>query len=104
MDHILQKVVGSSRISLLDDFFGYNQVLFHPDDEEKTTFTTPWRTFMYVKIPFGLMNFGVTFHREMDIAFVYELGIFIVIYLDDITIFSKIDEEHLLHLRRVFEK
>eukprot|EP00253_Pinus_taeda_P004133 PITA_04133 len=41
MDHILQKVVGSSRISLLDGFSGYNQVLVHPDDQEKTTFTTP---------------------------------------------------------------
>jgi hypothetical protein len=53
MDHILQKVVGSSRISLLDGFSGYNQVLVHPDDQEKTTFTTPWGTFMYVKMPFG---------------------------------------------------
>jgi hypothetical protein len=41
MDHILQRVVGSSRISLLDGFSGYNQVLVHPDDQEKTAFTTP---------------------------------------------------------------
>jgi hypothetical protein len=95
MDHILQKVVGASRISLLDGFFGYNQVLFHPDDQEKTTFTTPCRTFMYVKMPFGLMNVGATFQREMDIAFVDELGRFIVIYLDDVTVYSKTDEEHL---------
>jgi hypothetical protein len=79
MDHILQKVVGASRISLLDGFSGYNQVLAHPDDQEKTMFTTPWENFMYVKIPFGLMNFGATFQREMDISFVYELGRFIVI-------------------------
>jgi hypothetical protein len=104
MDHILQKVVGSSRISLLDGFSGYNQVLVHPDDQEKTTFTTPWGTFMYVKMPFGLMNAGATFQREMDIDFVEELGKFIVIYLDDITMFSQSDDEHLRHLRRVFEK
>jgi hypothetical protein len=42
MDHILQKVVGASRISLLDGFSDYNQVLVHLDDHEKTTFTTPW--------------------------------------------------------------
>jgi hypothetical protein len=41
MDHILQKVVGVSRISLLDVFLGYNQVLVHRYDQEKTTFTTP---------------------------------------------------------------
>jgi hypothetical protein len=104
MDHILQKVVGYSIISLLDGFYGYNQVLVHLDDQKKTTFTTPWGTFMYVKIPFGLMNAGATFQRAMDIYFVDELGRFIVIYLDSITVFSKTYEEHLLHLRKVFEK
>jgi hypothetical protein len=59
---------------------------------------------MYVKMPFGLMNTGATFQREMDISFVDELGRFIVIYLDDVTVYSQSDEEHLLHLRRVFEK
>ena len=59
---------------------------------------------MYVKIPFGLMNAGATFQREMDISFLEEIGYFIVIYLDDITVYLKIDEEHLAHLRKVFEK
>ena len=82
---------------------GYNQILVHPD-QLKTTFTTPWGTFMYVKIPFGLMNAGATFQRAMDIAFSEELGYFIIIYLDDVTVLSKTDEEHLEHLRKVFEK
>ena len=55
MDHILQRVVGSTRISLLDGYSGYNQILIHPADQLKATFTTPWGTFMYVKMPFGLM-------------------------------------------------
>ena len=54
MDHILQRVVGASRISLLDGFSGFNQILVHPDDQDKTAFTTPWGTFKYVKMPFGL--------------------------------------------------
>jgi hypothetical protein len=95
MDHILQRVVGSSRISLLDSFSGYNQVLVHPDDQDKTAFTTPWGTFMYVKMPFGLMNAGATFQRAMDIAFMEESGKFIVIYLDDVTVFSRFNDEHL---------
>ena len=69
MDHILQRVVGSSRISLLDGFSGYNQILVHPDDQDKTAFTTPWGTFKYVNMPFGLKNAGATFQRAMDIAF-----------------------------------
>ena len=104
MEHILQKVVGSKRISLLDGFSGYNQLLVLPEDQLKTAFTTPWGTFMYVKMPFGLMNAGATFQRAMDIAFLEEIGHFIVIYLDDITVYSKTDEEHLKHLRKVFEK
>jgi hypothetical protein len=50
------------------------------------------------------MNVGETFHRAMDIAFVDEKDKFIVIYLDDITMYSSIDEEHIKHLRRVFKK
>ena len=69
MDHIFQKVVGSQRISMLDGFSRYNQILVHLDDQEKTTFTTPWGTFMYAKMTFGLMNIGATFQRAMDIAF-----------------------------------
>ena len=104
MDHILQRVVGSKRISLLDGFSGYNQVLVLPSDQIKTAFNTPWGTFMYVKMLFGLMNAGATFQRAMDIAFSEEIGYFIIIYIDDITIFSKTYEGHLIHLRKVFEK
>ena len=59
---------------------------------------------MYVKMPFGLMNVGATFQRAMDIAFSEELGYFIIIYLDDVTVFSNTDEEHLEHLSKFFEK
>ena len=97
-------MVGSRRISLLDGYSGYNQILVHPADQLKTTFTTPWGTFMYVKMHFGLMNSGETFQIAMDIAFSEELGFFIIIYLDDVTVFSKTDEEPLEHLRKVFEK
>jgi hypothetical protein len=57
---------------------------------------------MYDKIPFGLINAGETFQREMDIEFVGEKDRFIVIYLDDMTVFSKSDEDHIKHLRQNF--
>jgi len=69
MDYILHKVVRSQKMSMLDGFLGYNQVMVHPNDQEKTTFTTPWGTFMYAKMPFSLMNVGDTFQRAMDIVF-----------------------------------
>ena len=72
MDHILQRVVGSQRMSMLDGFSSYNQVVVYLEDQENTTFTTPWGTFMYAKMPFGLMNARATFQRAMDIAFLEE--------------------------------
>ena len=88
MDHILQRVVGASKISLLDGFSGYNQILVHRGDQENTAFTTPRGTFKYVKMPFGLKNLEATFQRAMDIAFSKEIHDFLVIYLDDLTVFS----------------
>jgi len=104
MDHILQRIVGASRISLLDGFSGFNQILVHPNDQEKTAFTTPWGTFKYVKMPFRLKNAGETFQRAMDIAFAKEIHDFLVMYLDDLTMFSRSDQQHLDHLRQVLLK
>jgi hypothetical protein len=59
---------------------------------------------MYDKMPFGLMNLCVTFQRAMDIVFIGERGKFVVIYLDNLTVFSNSDVEHLMHLRQTFEK
>ena len=89
---------------MVDGFSGYNQIAMHPNDREKKTFTTPCSTFMYDKMPFGLMNTRATFQRAMDIAFVGEKDKFVVIYLDDITLFSQFDEEHLKHLKQTILK
>jgi hypothetical protein len=104
MDHVLEKVVGANRMSMIDGFSDYNQIVLNEHDKEKTAFTTPWGTFMYDKMPFGFMNIGDTFQRTMDITFIGERDKFVVIYLDDLTVFSKSDEDHLLHLKQTFEK
>lgn len=104
MDHVHQKVVGSYTMSLLDGYLGYNQIQVHKDDQLKTTFTMPWGTFMYAKIPVGMMNVGATFQHAMDIAFANEKDVFLVICLYYLTIFSKSDEDHLDHSRIIFQK
>eukprot|EP00253_Pinus_taeda_P004996 PITA_04996 len=104
MEHLLQKVSIAKVMSFLDGFLGYNQVAVHPDDQEKISFTTPWGTFMYSKMPFGLMNAGAAFQRAMDIAFVGEKDKFVLIYLDDMTISSSSHQDHLQHLKKVFLK
>jgi hypothetical protein len=91
-------------MSMLDGFLGYNQIMVQLDNREKMTFMTPWGTFMYAKMPFGLMNVGASFERAMGIAFADENDNFIVIYLDEITVYSSSDKQHLEHLKNVFHK
>ena len=81
----------------MDGFSGYNQIKMLLEDQEKTSFTTPWVTFMYSNIPFGLMNAGAMFQRAMDTMFVDEKDKFVVIYMDDITIFYKSNRDHVKH-------
>ena len=88
----------------MDGFSGYNQIKVLPEDQENTTFTTPWSTFMYAKIPFGLTNAGATFQRSMDIAFAEEKYKFVVVYMDDKIVYSRSDREHVKHLEKVFMK
>jgi hypothetical protein len=104
MDHVLEKVVGDNIMSMIDGFTGYNQIAVHEDDKEKTVFTTPSGTFMYDKMPFGLMNAGTTFQQVMEIDFVGERDMFVIISLVDLTIFSNLDAEHLVHLKQTFAK
>lgn len=89
MEKILQVVAGSELMSFLDGFSGYNQVLVHPNDQLKMIFRTKWGTYAYQKMPFGLINAGATFQRAMDIAFKGLVNKSVVIYLDDITVYSK---------------
>jgi hypothetical protein len=103
MDHVLEKVVGENRMSMIDGFSGYNQITVCEHNKEKIAFTTPWGAFMYDKMTFGLMNAGATFQRAMDIAFIGERDKFVVIYLDDLTVFSKSDEDHMIHIKKTFD-
>src|ERR1700733_3479883 len=104
MEQILQAVAGSELMSFLDGFSRYNQILVHPDDQLKTTFRTKWGTYAYQKMPFGLVNAGATFQRAMDTAFRGLINRSVVIYLDDITVFSKKRSNHLHDLDQILQR
>ena len=104
MEQILSKVSGSERFSFLDGFSGYNQVLVQESNRYKTAFTTKWGNYSYGKMPFGLTNAGATFQKAMEMAFGSMMERFVLVYLDDITVYSKIAADHFDHLRRVFIK
>lgn len=77
---------------MLDRFSGYNQVL------------VKWGTMAYKNMPFGLSNVGATFQHPMDMAFHGLMYKFVLVYLDDITVYSKNSVEHLAHLKKFFER
>ena len=68
----------------MDGFSGYNQIQIQKEDHYKTTFTTPWGTFAYRVMPFGLKNAGATFQRVVTYYF-HDLIHIILVYLDDLT-------------------
>lgn len=79
MDALLQRVIGCELLSMMDGFSGYNQVKVKEVEQYKTTFTTPWGTYVYVKMPFGLTNVGATFQWYMDIAFTNLINAIIIV-------------------------
>jgi len=104
MEQILQSVAGSELMSFLDGFLGYNKIMVHPDDILNTTFRTKWGTYAYQKMPFGLINVGATFQCAMDIDFRGLINNSVVIYLDDIIVYSKNRNNHISHLKQIFER
>lgn len=83
---------------------GFFQILMRKEDIPKTAFRTRHGHFEYVVMPFGLCNAPATFQRLMD-QFLHDcIGKFVTVYMHDILVFSKSHEEHLHHLRLVFER
>jgi hypothetical protein len=88
---------------MLDDLYGYNQVLVVEEYREKTTFITPWETYVYATMPFSLKNVGATFQRGMDHVFNGLIGKFMEDYQDDLNVHSRKREDHIHHLIKLFE-
>lgn len=89
--------------SLLDGFSSYNQVLVAKLDRLKMTFRMKWGTFSYRCMPFGLINVGATFQRGIDVSFKGIILQRVVVYLDDVPLFSKKRSYHVHHLKKIFE-
>lgn len=99
MEQILHIIVRACYFSMIDGYSGFNQIWVKDEDQFKTAFTSKWGTIAFQRMPFGLFNVGVTFQRAMDHAFGDFINKIILVYLDDIIVFSKSRKDHLNHLR-----
>ena len=103
IDQILDRLTLSSYFYFLDGYLGYNQIVIHPDDQEKTTFTCPFGTFVFKRMSFGLCNAPATFQRYMIAIFSDFLGNSLKVFMDDFSIFGNDFESCLAHLTKIVE-
>ncbi|KAJ9507994.1 hypothetical protein QJQ45_021328, partial [Haematococcus lacustris] len=103
IDDLFDKLSGCTVFSSLDLQAGYNQIRITPEDVPKTAFRTPDGHYQFKVLSFGLCNAPATFQRVMNDAFAPVLNQCALVYLDDILVMSKSVDEHLKHLRKVFD-
>lgn len=100
----LDRIGSAKRISKLDLLSGFYQLRIEESSIPKTAFNTRHGKFEFLVMPFGLTNAPATFQTLMNTILQPYLDKFVVVYLDDIVVFSKSDEEHKEHLRLILEK
>ncbi|CAN6716285.1 unnamed protein product [Malus baccata var. baccata] len=88
IDQMLERLAGYAFYCFLDGYSGYNQIVISPEDQEKTTFTCPFGTFAYRRMPFGLCNAPATFQRCMMSIFFDYVEKIIEVFMDDFSVFG----------------
>jgi hypothetical protein len=104
IDLLFDQLAGAKVFSKIDLRSGYHQIKIRHEDVSKTTFTTRYGFYEYLVMSFGLTNASAHFMYLMNLVFMPELDKFVVVFIDDILIYSKSKEEHAEHLRIVLQR
>ena len=104
MDQLLEKIFGHPFYCFHDGYSSYFQIEIAVEDQEKTTFTSPFGTYAYRRMPFGLCNAPATFQRCMLSIFSDLVELIMEVYMDDVTIYGGSFEECLTNLETVLHR
>ncbi|GJW85221.1 reverse transcriptase domain-containing protein [Tanacetum coccineum] len=104
MDQMLERLVGNEFYCFLDGFSGYFQIPIDPKDQEKTTFTCPYGTFAYRRMPFGLCNAPGTFQRCMMAIFHDMIEKTMEVFMDDFSVFRNSFSTCLTNLDKMLKR
>ncbi|GBG62650.1 hypothetical protein CBR_g31669 [Chara braunii] len=104
IDDLLERLGGATYFSKLDLKSGYHHIEIQPQDRYKTAFKTRYRHFEWVVMPFGLTNAPATFQAAMRTEVCDLLDRSVLIYLDDILVYSRTLDEHIVNLRVVLDR
>ena len=104
VDELFDRLQGAKVFSTMDLISGYHQIRIAAEDVPKTAFRTRYGHFEFLVLPFGLTNAPATFMHLMHQTFREFLDWFVLVFLDDILVFSKSIEEHKQHLIKVLTK
>ncbi|GJW79461.1 reverse transcriptase domain-containing protein [Tanacetum coccineum] len=104
MDQMLERLAGNEFYCFLDGFSGYFQIPIDPKDQEKTTFTCPYGTFAYRRMPFGLCNAPGTFQRCMMAIFHDMIEKTMEVFMDDFSVFGNSFSTCLTNLEKMLKR
>ena len=104
IDQMLERLAGKTHYCCLDGYSGFHQIPVAPEDQEKTTFTCPFGTFAYRRMPFGLCNAPATFQRCMVSIFSEFVEEIIEVFMDDFTVYGNSFHECLGNLKKILQR
>ena len=104
LDQMLDSLAGHPHFYFLDRYSGYNQISIAPEDQEKTTFTCPFGTFAFRRMPIGLCNAPGTFQRCMMSIFSDLVEEVMEIFMDDFTVYGSSFEQCMHNLGIVLQR
>jgi hypothetical protein len=104
IDQMLERLSKHSHLCYLDGYSGFSQIPMHKVDQEKTTFTCPFRTFAYRRMPFGLCNAPATFQRCMNAIFADYIEKIMEVFMDDFSVYGTSFDNFLFNLNKVLQR